>query len=532
MKRYFFPLIIALSYLSLWAGLFYACGFVNQNPRWNDDRTIYEIEMDIAAHDGDWLKVFQVYEAKWASRRFMSGSVLIGTATLAIVGTDFVALYWINILQATFSSFLLYSFLRHLHVPHLLCFLFPSLVLLGVPSEAYLQLMRSEPSCMLLLSVLIWLMPIQIRSTDAKQKIVLTVALFIFAIMTGFMKESFLLCLPPLSLLYLFIKHYTTPTQSWRTSLYSSWKIIAGLCLVFFTLLTIAKLRIVSPQLEVVAPSCTQVISRVITTAINFMRKKDLLITVGSAGLLLLCFWRKEGSLGTAIKSTILLTLPLLLLLFSFLAPHAALHANLALGNGRYWLPFTFSTAFCCIWLCHEGLKRFPRAFLISLALIILYTLVLGWRSYQLGLYFSKERNSNGHFLEYLKQASEPKQNMIFVTGPESVSYETILSTSAGYLRLHGDIGKVTIVGSRIEPAWMNSNLREQHGYSNQIDLRISTEDQKTWNQTGLILIPKTREMDFINANPGLFSPDEWRREEYERISESIFEAILYIRVK
>lgn len=530
MMRHLSTALIAVAFFTLWCGLFHTTHLVNENPRWYDDRSIYDIATDLDMHDGDWVQVLKAHDNVWGHQRFMPGSTLFGVISVALFGPSFTAQYWLSIFMGATSSFLLYLFLRQISVSKALSFFFPCLMLLGAPSEGYLQLARTEPWGVFLLSIVVVLMPFIIHKRNTWLHVPFTILFFFLAVLTAVMKESFLLILPALGILYLFLAYTIEADTSWRDILKRNWQIPAGLCSIFVGCLLIAKYRISAPQVNVVGPDLMERATAFFYTTSVVLQKKDVLLALFGLILLFFCYWWQTQSSRNAFIKAVYTAIPAAMILFVVVLPQALLHSNLGMQSGRYWIPATFGTAFCCVWVCHEGLKRFPQIFRFQVALIILYALVLGWRSYWIGSLISRNRADNAQFLLSLTDKTQAGHDILFVVGDHNRGFLEVLLTAQAYLRLHSHCRNIYIVGGKMESALMGSPLRPCDDYRIHESLDVSVNPDVDWDWLDVVLVPRSREEAFLRANPKLLHTGEWTRSERELRSASWFFPILYVR--
>ncbi|NIM13825.1 MAG: hypothetical protein GTO45_17275 [Candidatus Aminicenantes bacterium] len=197
--------VIFLFFLLMWFGILTLTGTLFSGYHFIDDHGIFKESQDVA--HTTILREANIFKRNltastmrfrpfyWFHRRMM----------LAVLGTDFTALSIYIGFLAVFTSFFLFLFMRKTGFSTLESVLFVCLTLLGEQAAVWWMLGTGETLGMLLFSLALLFMALSVFSN--RKKILSNVLFVIFTILASWTKESFILMIPALIFLKLWLTY-------------------------------------------------------------------------------------------------------------------------------------------------------------------------------------------------------------------------------------------------------------------------------------------------------------------------------------
>jgi hypothetical protein len=195
----------------LWFGILYFTGTLRSGFHFTDDHDLINLEKDISKTDISREANLFAKEIFSSKLRFRPFYMLHRRAAGAILGSDFFAWSIYTAIMAVLTSFFLFLFMRKLDFSILESLFFVFLTLLGEQAAVWWKLGANETLGTLMLSITLLFMA---KGSDSqtcptwKQKLY-DILFILFAILTSWCKESFVLILPALVIwkIWLTCKH-------------------------------------------------------------------------------------------------------------------------------------------------------------------------------------------------------------------------------------------------------------------------------------------------------------------------------------
>lgn len=414
-------LILLLIFAGFWFLLFLSSGTLFSGFHFTDDHDIVAIHHHLTAKQMNILEVMRQWlQEDHATGRFRPFYFIYRIFQTTFLGINFPFWATYNALTAVLATFLFFIFAGLLQFSLLEASLFALLTTLGPQSAIWWQLGPAETIGTLLLALS--LVFTALSAAPSKFRLLYKGFAIIFAILMSLSKESYILMLPAISFLHIWLSQKIC--GSWLKAFKQESLYVAILLLTFCSSLLFVKYSVgTTPDINYAGVDGFR-IGAIWTTFLE-------LSTHGSGWIILLTFALliraqiPQNDHGKTVflpswKGLRYVLSSSLIPIFLFLliaVPQSVLYAKSGISQ-RYLVPGIVAYSFLLIWLHHvlqSKQKNLSRLILLLIAVSLSLKLHSAWKAAHV---FAMEGKSTNQLMETLITHTAPKDTLLLVTHP------------------------------------------------------------------------------------------------------------------
>ena len=496
--------------VAMWALLFFAIvwltilgfsGSVFSGYHLTDDHEIVRIKKDLESKEVMSVAVKWMKDDQLVTHRFRPFYYFHRVLGVELLGSNFIAWSIYNALLAIATSFLLFYFLCLLGFYFWESLLFSLITLNGPQATIWWRLGPQESLGMFLLSASLFFLALYVLAK--KNQGIFRIIFIIFAVLTALSKESFLLMLPALALLSIYLSKIKGGL-SWKESAKKNIVSAAVLMVIFFGLILYIKKFIGTQGIGYAGISgfdwkaYSETFWNISTNWFGYLILAQIILILISV---LLGTNRWEN-----VRKILKKYAPPVIIFLSIVVPQVILHAKSGFLK-RYMVPALLGYAMAFIFLSRQmkGRLIYAKAGIILTAMLfILVDVAFSFRNAQ---DFSKEGRNVNNLFRTIKERTFSDENILIVGDP--VEHHEWIGSIAFYLKNEAKRDNLYIYPLARKPRPTDDDFSSVYGkklYNNVPDKEIFS---------AIMLFPRT-EKKFLENFPNKTQLEEsFVREEF-----------------
>ena len=416
--------------LLFWGLILGATGAVTSGYKLVDDHEILRMVADLEAPGADFTTVAKQWLAADFGIRFRPLYVVHRLSECRVFGADFTLWALYRAILAIATSVLLFAFVRRIGFSWAEAVLFAWLSLAGQQAAVWWRLGPQETLGAFLAAGAMLL--VAMSACSEHKRWWHTPAALACIIAMSLCKESFVLFVPALAVLRVWLTRQSRPELSWRQAARRNAAFTASLLLVSLVEVIVI-VACVGTNTIGYAGVDAMTLKKMLFTAANFLRKTDFWLILGGALFLLGANLRARRRLDRQCFTFLKHFIGPLVFSAAILAPQILLYAKSGISE-RYRLPAIFGLTILTISLYRYFVRNHPRVRWLFLLAILVYAAAQSGKACGDALRFAAEGRLTAGYIGRIKAATD-EQSPILLVGDPARNYEVTFALKT-YLEL------------------------------------------------------------------------------------------------